>query len=58
MVDALHLLAPWLPQALPSNLAPGHWARLFWPCGTFHHIHLASLLSSDWKLINLGSLLA
>lgn len=51
-------LAPWLPQALPSSLAPGYRARLFWPCGTCHHSHLDSLLSSDWKLINMGSLLA
>lgn len=51
IIDILHILAP---RALPSRLALGYQALLLRLRGNFQHIHLPSLLSSDWKLINLG----
>lgn len=54
---SLYILITWLPQTLPSNLAPCHQAWLCWPRGSFHHIHPVSFLFSGWKLIHLSSLL-
>ena len=44
IIDTLHILAP---RVLPSHFAPGYQALLLQPRGSFQHIHLPSLLSSD-----------